>query len=70
MRHGETEANASGIMQGHLNTKLNGIGRGQAQRAAEALKDAQFGIAFSSDLSRAADVSWMIGWSEGLLRLL
>lgn len=57
VRHGETEANATGIMQGHMDTKLNGVGRGQAERAAEALKNINFGIAFSSDLSRAADVS-------------
>jgi len=53
VRHGETQENRDGIIQGHRDTFLNAIGLEQARMAGEALKDAKLGIAFSSDLSRA-----------------
>lgn len=56
VRHGETDENRQGIMQGHQNTLLNSEGLAQAQRVADALKSTPFDIAFSSDLSRATKV--------------
>ena len=56
VRHGETQANRDGIIQGQQDTFLNAIGSEQARMVGEALKDAKLGIAFSSDLSRAAKV--------------
>jgi len=53
VRHGETQDNLDGIIQGHRDTSLNSNGLEQARMAGEALKDAKLGIAFSSDLSRA-----------------
>lgn len=56
VRHGETEENKTGIIQGQLNTQLNEAGRDQAHILAEVLKGVSFNYAFTSDLSRAADV--------------
>ena len=56
VRHGETNENRQGIMQGQLNTKLNAAGIEQAQLAANALERVPFQKAFSSDLDRAAKV--------------
>ena len=57
VRHGETEENRLGIIQGHIDTPLNQNGRDQAQRLSEELKSQEFTWAYSSDLSRAAEVS-------------
>ncbi|THH17118.1 hypothetical protein EW146_g3629 [Bondarzewia mesenterica] len=57
VRHGETEENRRGIIQGHLDTQLNADGIEQARRVAEALRAVPFDSAISSDLSRAAKVS-------------
>lgn len=56
VRHGETQENRDGIIQGQRDTALNEIGLEQARMVGEALKDAKLGIAFSSDLSRAVKV--------------
>ena len=56
VRHGETQENRDGIIQGQQDTFLNAIGVEQARMVGEALKDVKFGIAFSSDLSRAVKV--------------
>ncbi|GAB1519608.1 hypothetical protein RhiTH_002676 [Rhizoctonia solani] len=47
VRHGETNENRMGIIQGQIDTQLNEAGRG--------LKDVNFVKAYSSDSSRAAD---------------
>ncbi|THG97699.1 hypothetical protein EW026_g4354 [Hermanssonia centrifuga] len=53
LRHGETQENRAGVMQGHLDTELNAAGIEQAQVTAEALEKVSFVAAHSSDLSRA-----------------
>jgi len=55
-RHGETQQNRGGIIQGQRDTSLNAIGLEQARMVGEALKDAKLGVAFSSDLERAVKV--------------
>jgi len=60
VRHGETNENRLGIMQGQLNTKLNTAGVEQAQLAASALEAVLFQRAFSSDLDRAAETAEII----------
>jgi len=52
LRHGETDANADGIVQGWLDTNLSRRGRGQAQGAAKRFEQPIDAI-YSSDLSRA-----------------
>ena len=56
VRHGETQENRDGIIQGQQDTSLNATGLEQARMTGEALKDAKLGIAFSSDLRRAVKV--------------
>lgn len=56
VRHGETQANRDGIMQGQQDTSLNANGMEQARMVGEALKAANIGVAYSSDLSRAVKV--------------
>jgi len=54
-RHGETEENLKGIIQGHLPGKLSKLGKEQAKKLALRLKDGKFDVVFSSDLKRAKD---------------
>ena len=59
VRHGETNENRLGIVQGQLDTELNDAGKLQARRLAHALKDSEFTAAYSSDLKRAVKV-WQL----------
>lgn len=54
MRHGETNWNKRGKLQGQVNTKLAPEGIFQAQRTAEGLKDVPFDHIFASPLRRAS----------------
>tara|TARA_Y100000310_G_scaffold260603_1_gene269608 strand:+ start:12180 stop:12773 length:594 start_codon:yes stop_codon:yes gene_type:complete len=56
-RHGETEENKAGIMQGHLPGKLSAVGIEQAKKVALRLKDEKIDFIFSSDLARASDTA-------------
>jgi 2,3-bisphosphoglycerate-dependent phosphoglycerate mutase len=56
-RHGETEENKAGIMQGHLQGKLSEKGINQAKKVALRLKDEKIDFVFSSDLARASDTT-------------
>jgi len=57
VRHGETEENKKGILQGHLPGKLTELGRDQAKKLALRLKDEKIDAIFSSDLARASDTT-------------
>ena len=57
IRHGETNENRLGIVQGQLETELNATGIEQSRRLAEALKSIHFDYAFTSTLGRAKAVS-------------
>ncbi len=52
VRHGETNANANGIIQGWLETDLNQQGKLQAQNSAEQFNE-DIDAIYSSDLKRA-----------------
>ena len=52
-RHGETDFNAAGRMQGHLDSALTETGRQQARRAAPLIARFEPDVTVSSDLSRA-----------------
>lgn len=56
-RHGQTEENVAGIMQGHLPGKLSEEGIRQAKKLADRLKNEKIDLIFSSDLARAADTA-------------
>jgi len=55
LRHGETEENFLGIIQGHSRGRLSARGREQAKLAAKRLSQERFDVLFSSDLVRAVD---------------
>ncbi len=56
-RHGETEENKKGILQGHLPGKLTDLGKEQARKLALRLKKEKIDAIYSSDLARAADTA-------------
>lgn len=53
VRHGETDWNQAGLLQGQTDIALNAQGLEQAREAAERLKEVPFDIAFCSPLIRA-----------------
>ena len=52
-RHGETDYNAAGRIQGHLDTELTEVGHEQAKRAAPLIASFEPQVAVGSDLRRA-----------------
>ena len=60
IRHGETEWNSQHRAQSYTDIPLSDVGRQQAQCTAELLKDVDFDIAYSSDLSRAKETAEII----------
>ncbi len=56
-RHGETEENLDGIIQGHLPGKLSAKGIVQAEQLARRLKNEKLDFIYSSDLERAASTA-------------
>ncbi|HAF72768.1 MAG TPA: histidine phosphatase family protein, partial [Corynebacterium variabile] len=57
IRHGQTEFNKAGRMQGQLDTPLSDADRDEAIRVAEGLADWPIGTVVSSDLERAVDTA-------------
>jgi broad specificity phosphatase PhoE len=57
VRHGETEENKNGILQGHLPGKLTKLGIEQSKKLALRLKDEKIDAIYSSDLARASDTA-------------
>lgn len=53
MRHGETEWNREGRLQGQSDVPLNALGLDLARKTAAGLRDVPFDAAFSSPLQRA-----------------
>lgn len=53
IRHGQTAWNAEGRIQGHTDIELNALGRAQAARLPDALRDEGLTAVISSDLQRA-----------------
>ena len=53
VRHGETDWNQAGLLQGQTDIALNAQGLEQAREAAERLKEVPFEMAFCSPLIRA-----------------
>ncbi|MFM2445830.1 MAG: hypothetical protein RI936_277, partial [Pseudomonadota bacterium] len=53
IRHGETEWNAAGRLQGAIDVPLSQLGLWQAQRVAQRLRGESFAAVVSSDLERA-----------------
>ena len=53
VRHGETDNNLNGIIQGIIDTPLNETGIKQAMELKEKLKDVKFDLVITSPLQRA-----------------
>ena len=60
VRHGETEWNVKGIMQGQKNSRLNKNGINQAKKIAKFFKNVKFDKIFSSDLMRTKKTAEII----------
>ncbi len=60
VRHGETEWNAQGRLQGHVDVGLSEKGQCQARAVARRLDGVSFHAAYSSDLSRTAETARII----------
>jgi broad specificity phosphatase PhoE len=66
VRHGETDWNAEGRLQGHTDRPLNEYGRRQAKELAERLADEPVDAIYASDLSRAKETAEIVGERLGL----
>jgi len=66
LRHGQTDYNVTGRMQGHLNSVLTGVGHDQAAAAAPVLAALEPDRVVSSDLQRAVDTAEVVGAACGL----
>ena len=59
-RHGETDWNKSGILQGWLDVPINEIGRLQAIALAQSLVNAGFSAVWTSPLARASETASIV----------
>jgi glucosyl-3-phosphoglycerate phosphatase len=66
LRHGQTDYNVAGRMQGHLDSMLTEVGHEQAAAAAPVLAALSPDRMISSDLRRAADTAEAVGAACGL----
>lgn len=66
VRHGETEWNLEGRIQGQSDSRLTERGREQGRRAAERLAGLALAAVYASDLGRARETGEMISALHGL----
>lgn len=66
LRHGQTDYNVAGRMQGHLDSVLTPVGHEQAARAAPVIAALAPDRVISSDLRRAVDTAEVVGAACGL----
>ncbi|HRZ00908.1 MAG TPA: histidine phosphatase family protein [Burkholderiaceae bacterium] len=66
IRHGETEWNAAGRLQGAIDVPLSQLGLWQAQRVAQRLRGESFAAVVSSDLERARQTATPLAAALGL----
>jgi broad specificity phosphatase PhoE len=61
VRHGETDWNADGRLQGQTDRPLSDYGRRQALQLADELESEEFEAIYSSDLARARETAQIVG---------
>lgn len=66
IRHGQTEWNRQGLLQGSTDIPLNETGRQQARDAVAMLADWQWDVVVSSPLSRARETAEIVAAGLGL----
>ncbi|HEU5214903.1 MAG TPA: histidine phosphatase family protein [Gaiellaceae bacterium] len=66
VRHGETDWNADGRLQGQTDRLLSDYGRRQARELAEQLGDEELEAIYASDLARARETAEIVGERLGL----
>lgn len=66
VRHGETDWNADGRLQGHTDRPLSDYGRRQARQLASELEAEELEAIYSSDLARARETADIVGEQLGL----
>lgn len=66
VRHGETDWNAAGILQGWRDVPINATGRQQAQALAQSFASCGFASVYSSPLVRALETAQIIAAALGL----
>jgi 2,3-bisphosphoglycerate-dependent phosphoglycerate mutase len=66
VRHGETDWNADGRLQGHTDRPLSDYGRRQAIQLAEDLAGEELDAIYASDLARARETAEIVGERLGL----
>jgi broad specificity phosphatase PhoE len=66
VRHGETDWNAEGRLQGHSDRPLNDYGRRQSAQLAERLADDGISAVYASDLARARETAEIVGTRLGI----
>ena len=65
-RHGQTDWNLEGRLQGHIDTPLNATGLAQAEALAEQLRAHRLDAVVSSDLARALTTARIIAEALGV----
>lgn len=65
-RHGETDWNAEGRFQGHLDVPLNDRGREQARALGARLREQRIELIVASDLGRAVETAQIVAGELGL----
>ena len=60
VRHGETEWNRDGRIQGHADVPLSELGKRQVKTLANRLAECKFSVVYTSDLSRAIESAEII----------
>jgi uncharacterized phosphatase len=69
LRHGETDWNAQGKLQGREDVELNNAGRAQAQDISEYFKTEPWDVVVSSPLKRAYETAQIIATNIGIAKV-